>query len=205
MKPASDELPLRLRQLFEQHSGLVTRPQALDAGLPAHWLAYYTKTGLLERSQRGIYRQPDSDGFTHENLLEVNLRIPQAVICTLSALAFHELGTNVPSAIHLAVPVKARRPKVNYPPLELYYFSPKQFAYGIQLRPVGPGQIRVYSPEKTLSDTLRLTHRIERSVFLEALKAYLARPGRDLNTLFEAARVCRVEQRMRLLVETVLA
>jgi predicted transcriptional regulator of viral defense system len=194
------QLPERLQIFLETHHGLVTQQQLLEAGLPAHWLAYYTNNGLLERTQRGLYRQIGSEGFTNENLLEVALRVPQGVICSLSALAFHNLGT-----VHLAIPNKARRPHLTYPPLELYYFSPKSFGYGIEQHRVGSGIVRVYSKEKTLADILHLERRIERGVFLEVLKAYLASKDRDIDKLLETAKVRRVEPMMRLLAETVLA
>ncbi len=199
------QLPKRLQAFLEMHHGLVTQQQLLEAGLPAHWLAYYANNGLLERTQRGLYRQIGSQGFTNENLLEVALRVPQGVICSLSALAFHNLGTVIPSAVHLAIPNKARRPHLTYPALELYYFSPKSFGYGIEQHPVGSGIVRVYSKEKTLADLLHLERRIERGVFLEALKAYLASKDRDIDKLLEAAKIRRVEPMMRLLAETVLA
>lgn len=197
--------PDTLQNLLECNQGLVTQHQALERNLPLHWLRYYTQLGLLERVGRGVYRQVSSPGFTNQSLLEVTLQVPQGVICCLSALAFYELGTGIPGAVHLAIPLKGRRPKLEYPPLELYYFSPKLFEYGIETHPVSAGSLRVYSREKTLADVLRLKNRLERSVFLEALKAYLATKTRDISTLLTTARVCRVESEMRLLVEAVLA
>ncbi len=198
-------LPLTLSSLLSQHHGLVSTKTVQESGLPAHWLSYYTKLGLLERTQYGVYRLVGSVGSDQDHLLEVMLRIPKAVICSLSALAFYQLGTVAPSEIHLAISNKARRPKLEYPPLALYYFSPKQFEYGIETYAVGHGQIRIYSKEKTLADVLHLSHRIERSIFLEALKSYLSRQDRDLKKLFAAARVCLVEQKMRIYTEAVLA
>ncbi len=198
-------LPQALSSLFAQHHGLVSTKMIQGTDLPAHWLSYYTKLGLLERTQYGVYRLVGSAGTDQDHLLEVMLRIPKAVICCLSALAFYQLGTVVPSEIHLAIANKARRPKLEYPPLALYYFSPQQFEYGIQTYAVGGGQIRIYSKEKTLADVLHLSHRIERSIFLEALKSYLNHSDRDLKKLFAAAKVCLVEQKMRSYTETVLA
>ena len=201
----SQQLPKALLELFYTHDGIITRQQALAAQLPAHWLTYYARGGAITPVQRGVYRLSTSEGFTNESLLMVALRVPKGVICTLSALAFHELGTVVPSAVHLAIPLNARRPRLEYPPLELYYFSNKPFQYGIETHTVGSGEVRVYSREKTLADALRLPRRVERSVFLEALKSYLSLRDRNINRLLEAAQVCRVELEMRQLTEAVLA
>jgi predicted transcriptional regulator of viral defense system len=218
MVSPSPALPTALQQLFEQHQGLLTRSQVLAAHLPPHWLGHYTNSGQIERAQRGVYRLAEAEGFSHESLLQVALRIPQAVVCSYSALAFHNLGTflgpstrpdgagrSIPNSIHLAIPQKARRPKLEYPPLELYYFSPKPFGYGIEHHPVGAGVLRVYSKEKTLADGLRLKQRVEYSVVLESLKAYLALQERNIPLLLAAAKVCRVEVAMRVLVQAMLA
>jgi predicted transcriptional regulator of viral defense system len=189
-----------LETLFEKHGGYLTQQQAVKAGLEPHVLRYSMMTGRSERVQRGVYRLVDASSQNHEDLLEVSLRIPYGVVCLSSALAFHGLTTFIPKKIHIAVPQKRKPPKLEYPPLVVHYFSDKTYKYGIESYEVKGHSFKVYSVEKTLVDLFRLK---EQALFAEGLKNYLARrkPKADLRELLNAARVHRVEKRLRPLLE----
>jgi predicted transcriptional regulator of viral defense system len=189
-----------LETLFQHHGGYVTRRQVDEAGLEPHVLSYSVETGQSERVQRGVYRLIAAPLQNHEDLLEVSLRIPYGVVCLSSALAFHELTTFIPKKIHFAVPQKRKPPKLEYPPLVIHYFSDSTYSYGIETYQVKTHEFKVYSVEKTLVDLLRFK---EQALFAEGLKNYLARrkPKPDLRKLLDAARVGRVEKRLRPLLE----
>jgi predicted transcriptional regulator of viral defense system len=190
----------QLEMLFQRHGGYLTRRQVDEAGLEPQLLSYSVEAGQSERVQRGVYRLIDAPLQNHEDLLEVSLRIPYGVVCLSSALAFHGLTTFIPKKIHLAVPQKRKPPKLEYPPLVIHYFSDSTYKYGIETYRVGSHDIKVYSIEKTLIDLLRFK---EKTLFAEGLKNYLARrkPKPDLHELLKAARVGRVEKRLRPLLE----
>lgn len=189
-----------LETLFKRHGGYLTRRQVDEAGLEPHVLSLSVETGQSERVQRGVYRLVDAPLQNHEDLLEVSLRIPYGVVCLSSALAFHGLTTFIPKKIHLAVPQKRKPPRLEYPPLVIHYFSESTYTYGIESYEVKGHSFRVYSIEKTLIDLCRLK---EQALFAEGLKKYLARkkPKADLRELLKAARVHRVEKRLRPLLE----
>jgi predicted transcriptional regulator of viral defense system len=189
-----------LETLFQRHGGYITRRQVDEAGLEPHVLTYSVEVGQSERVQRGVYRLVDAPLQNHEDLLEVSLRIPYGVVCLSSALAFHGLTTFIPKKIHLAVPQKRKPPKLEYPPLVIHYFSDSTYNYGIESYEVKGHSFKVYSIEKTLVDLFRLK---EQTLFAEGLKNYLARrkPKADLRELLKAARVHRVEKRLRPLLE----
>ena len=90
----------QLEVLFHQHGGYLTRRQVDEAGLEPKLLSYLVAKGEAERVQRGVYRWTDAPLQTHEDLLEVSLRIPYGIICLASALAFHGLTTFIPKTIH---------------------------------------------------------------------------------------------------------
>lgn len=199
------DLPPSLEHLLETHDGIITRQYVIEAGLSPHLLPYWTKAGKLERVQPGVYRQIGHPGFDQDWLIEIMLRVPQGVLCLTSALAFHGLGTFVPSETHIAIPRDAHRPAFKTASVQLHRFSSAQYAHGIETHPAGPYELRVYSKEKTLADLLRTRHVYGLPLFLEALKSYLSGKGFNTWKLGEAARVCRVERLMREYVTVVLA
>ena len=192
-----------LEQLFLKHQGLLRRKQVAQAGLDLHLLSRWVEGGRAERVQRGIYRLVEAEPFTHETLLEVALRVPSGVICLRSALAFHQLGTGSPAAVDLAIPNKGRTPRFDYPPVRFFYFSNTVYHYGVEQHKVGSGEVKVYSPEKTLADLLFYRNKLGKDIFIEGLQDYVKRRP-DLAKLLEAARVRRVEPLMRTYLEPLL-
>ena len=201
----NSELPPKLHEVVTQKQGVITQKQALSAGLAPHELSYWTKRGLIMRVQRGVYQLAEFGGFEHDDLLPVMLRIPKGVLCLMSALAFHALGTFVPTEIHLAIPRETTRTKPDYPLIVLHRFSDKRYSYGIEEHKAGSGVIRVYSKEKTLADMLAYRNSYGLALFLEALKDYLAGKNKSTWKLLEAAKVCGVEKLMQEYLTVVLA
>ncbi|WP_299426563.1 type IV toxin-antitoxin system AbiEi family antitoxin domain-containing protein [uncultured Meiothermus sp.] len=195
---------VKLEQLFREHQGFLKRGQAIKAGIDPHRLSRWVEEGRAERVQRGIYRLTDAEPLPHETLLEVSLRVPSGVVCLRSALAFHRLGSVSPPVIDLAIPHKGRAPAIDYPPVKLYYFSETVYRYGIEAHEVGPGQVKVYTAEKTLADLLYYRHKLGNDLFIEGLQAYLRRPYPKVSMLMEAARVRRVQKLMHTYLEPLL-
>lgn len=194
---------LRLEALIEGGDGLLDRAVLNAHRVHPRTLAHWLATGRLERLRRGLYRATDRFS-THQDLLEAWVAAPYSVVCLVSALAFHGLGTQVPGRVYLAVSRTHRAPRLPYPPLEVHHFPAAIFGYGVQRHPIGDRQVPIYSPEKTLADLLRYERFTGRDVFLEGLQHYLRREGRDLNLLIDAARVCKVEGRMGTYVEALV-
>jgi predicted transcriptional regulator of viral defense system len=126
-------------------------------------------------------------------------KFPQAVICLVSALAFHELTTQVPHAIDVALPSRAERPVLDYPPIRTFWFSGRAWSEGIQTYQVDDTAVRIYNPEKSVAESWKYRHKLGLDVALEALKLYHQRRDFDVTRLVEYARrvACRVEKVMR--------
>lgn len=191
----------RLKRLFAENHGYLSRRQALAGGIDPHLLSRWVEDGRADRVQPGLYRDTQAPPLTHESLIEVSLRVPHAVICLRSALAFHELGTVSPAEIDVAIPNKARTPQIKYPPVAFYYFSDSVYQYGIQEHDLGPATVKVYSPEKTLADLLFFRNKLGSDLFIEGLQAYMRRPGAKPARVMEAARVRRVQRQMHTYLE----
>lgn len=131
------------------------------------------------------------------DLVTVSVRCPQAVICLISALAFHELTTQIPHAVSIAVPRDSRPPSLAYPPVVALRFARLAYEAGIETRVIDGAIVKIYGPEKTLADCFKFHHQIGMDIVLEALKLYRARRSVDLRELLRYARICRVKTVMR--------
>jgi len=181
------------------------RPRDLDeAGIPRNYLARLVESGQLHKIQRGLYSANVLAPSEHMSLLEISHRVPRAVICLLSALRFHEIGTQMPSEVWIALDGKAWAPKISHPPVRIVRFSGEALRHGVQERRVEGGTLRVYSPAKTVADCFKFRHKIGMDVALEALRDCYRRKKATMNELWEAAEVCRVSNVMRPYLEWVV-
>ncbi|GAA3821593.1 hypothetical protein GCM10022625_23820 [Deinococcus aetherius] len=176
--------------LFTQQGGYLTARDAARAGVPGVTLTRLLQQGVIERPQRGVYRLVDTGKLEAvaaeaEDLLEVQLRFPYARPCLVSALHLHGLTTTRPTALQFAVPAHHRRPAVNFPILEIFYFGPKAYRAGLTILNVRRRPLTTYGPEKTLTDLLRYAPRFGRDLYLEGLKKYLGWPGAQVQALIQ--------------------
>ena len=203
MNRAEGSTDPKLEHLTTHSNGLLERRDLDAARVHPRTLARWLKTGRLERIRRGLYRVTNHFN-DHQDLLEAWLAAPYSVICLISALSFHGIGTQVPNRVYLAVPRNHRAPKLEFPPLEVHHFPDAIFGYGVEQHEIGGRQVPIYSREKTLADLLRYERFTGRDVFLEGLQYYLKRKDRDLKALHEAAIVCKVADRMQTYVEALV-
>jgi predicted transcriptional regulator of viral defense system len=124
-------------------------------------------------------------------------RVPNGVVCLLSALYHHDLTTEIPRAIHLAVNRDARIPRLDYPRVRVFRISSVPFTTGIEKMVIGGTEMRIYSPEKTIADCFKFRNSMGLDVAVGALRSYMARRGRNLDRVLEMARACRVEKVLR--------
>ena len=140
----------------------------------------------------------------HISLLEVARKVPKAVICLLSALRFHEIGTQLPAEIWIAIDGKAWTPRISSPAVRIMRFTGKALDFGVQERQVTGGTIRVFSPAKTVADCFKFRNKIGIDVALEALRDTYRQKKASMNELYEAARVCRVANIMKPYLESLV-
>jgi len=189
------------RQLFRQRGGALRTKEALAAGVHPRTLYAMHRNGELERLARGLYRLAELPTPTDPDLATVAKRVPQGVICLISALAHHGLTTQIPHVVDLALPRTARRPALDYPPLRVFRFSGQAFEAGIETHVMDGVAVRIYSPEKTLADCFKFRNKIGLDVAIEAIRAYRARRDARLERVLEYARICRVEKLVRPVLE----
>jgi predicted transcriptional regulator of viral defense system len=181
----------------------IIRAQDLDiAGIPRNYLTRLVERGQLQKLGRGIYTSKTLPASEHISLLEISRKVPKAVICLLSALKFHEIGTQVPHEVWIAIDVKAWAPRIDAPVVRIMRFSGNSLHFGIQKKKIGSLEIRVFSPAKTIADCFKFRNKIGVDVALEALRDCYRQKKASMDELWEAAKICRVANVMRPYLES---
>ncbi|MFC2172289.1 type IV toxin-antitoxin system AbiEi family antitoxin domain-containing protein [Acidobacteriota bacterium] len=204
MKKAAQYRLDNAKKIFRQHGGVLRMSKAIDSGINRHTLYSMLDAGIVERLSRGLYRLADLPPLGNPDLTTVALKIPDGVFCLISALAFHQITTQIPHEIYVALARDSRPPRLEYPPIRTFWFAQKAFSVGIETHEVDGVSLRVYSPEKTVADCFKYRNRIGIDVALEALKLYRERKQLDVTQVIYFARVCRVEKVMRPYLEALL-
>jgi predicted transcriptional regulator of viral defense system len=192
----------RVLQLARKN-GWLRASDLADAGVPRAVLTRMAASGQLERAARGLYRLPDSGSSEHEGLVTVASKVPQAVVCLLSALQFHGLTTQLPWQVWIAMPRGSHVPRLEYPPIRMVQFTGEAYTQGIETHERDGVKLHVYSVAKTVADCFKHRNKIGMDVALEALKDARAQGRASFDDLWRCAKVCRVSNVMRPYMEAV--
>jgi len=184
-------------EIFRKHGGQLRMSEAIAHGITRYMLYSLRDKGIIEQVSRGIYRLVELPPISNPDLVTVSLRFPNAVICLISALAYHDITTQIPHDVSVAVPRDSRIPSLDYPPIQAHRFSNEAYKSGIEEHLIDGVPIKFYSPEKTLADCFKFRNKIGMDVVLEALKLYKTRKKFDPGELLKFAKICRVEKVMR--------
>ena len=177
--------------------GLLRASHLQELGIARAVLSRLTASGKLERVGRGVYRLPDAQSSEYETLATIAVKVPQAVFCLLTALQIHELTTQLPRQVWIAMPQGSHAPKMDYPPVKMVQFSGEAYAAGVEVVPVDQVALRVYGVAKTVADCFKHRNKIGLDVAIEALKDALAQRKATADDLWRFAKICRVANVMR--------
>jgi len=191
-------------EIFRENGGVLRTAQALRAGIHPSTLYAMRDSGLLERVSRGVYRLAEIAPLGNPDLVTVATRIPGGVICLISALSFHDLTTQIPQEVHVALASGSEEPRLDHPPIRTYRFTGDSFTEGIETHQIDGVEVRIYGPEKTLADCFKFRNRIGLDTAVEALRSYRARGGMRIDELMRYASICRVEKVIRPYLEAIL-
>jgi len=189
--------PLQKIMHYIREHGMV-RPRDIEGiGLPREYLVRLHRQGKLNRSGRGIYTVPDANVTERHSYAEVAKRVPEAVVCLLSALAFHEITTQSPLSVWIALRKGARKPVLPSPSLRIVRLSGPSLTEGIENHQVEGVPVRVYSAAKTVADCFKFRNKIGLDVAIEALKDCLRQKKASINEVYHYAKICRVSNVIR--------
>jgi len=194
----------KARDLFRRHGGVLRTREALRLGIHPRTLYEMREKGALEQLSRGLFRLSSLPKLGNPDLVSVSLKIPQGVICLVSALAFHDLTTQVPHQVYVALPRGAEPPRISFPPIRVFWFAGPAFTEGVEVHKLDNVPVRVYGREKTLADCFKYRNKIGLETAVEALKLYVERRNAKTNELMRYAAVCRVQKIIRPYLEALL-
>lgn len=193
----------RLRDLVQQ-KGILHARDLTPLGIPQRYLGYLCAEGVLVKSGRGIYMVRGGPEEAHLGLAQVAKAIPGGIICLLSALRFHEIGTQVPHQVWVTLNPRAARPRVMHGQIRVFRFSGAALTEGIGEHVIAGVQVRIYNPAKTVADCFKFRNKIGLDVALEALREAIRGHKCSVDELWQYASICRVSNIMRPYVEAML-
>ncbi len=204
MKTASNN-PENAIMKMARKTGVVRAREIRKSGLHPEYLRKLCKSGHLIRTGRGLYVHADGDFTEHHSLAEACKRVPHGIICLLSALSYHEIGTQNPHQIWMAIDRAMRKPKVDYPPLRIFRFSGPSLKEGIEEKKIEGVSVRVYNPAKTVADCFKYRNKVGIDVALEALRECWRSRRCTIDELVHFATICRVRNIMQPYMEAIVA
>lgn len=194
----------KARAVFRRHGGLMRMADAIRAGIHRRTLYAMRDAGQVEALARGLYRLADAAPLGHPDLVTVAARVPHGVVYLISALAFHEMTTQIPHEVWIAVPRNSEPPRLDYPPIRVVRLSQAPYEAGIETHRLDSVDVKVYSREKTLADCFKHRNEIGLDTVLEAVRMYKARGRVDVDAILRFAAVCRVARVARPYLEALL-
>jgi len=186
-----------------KRKGILRVKDLHEAGIHPEYLRRLCKKGALVRIGRGLYMPADAQPTANAGLAQASRRVPHGIICLLSALRFHEIGTANPFEVWIALDQDVRRPQVEYPPLRVVRFSGKALIEGVERHRIESVQVKIYSPAKTVADCFKYRNKLGLDVAIEALRDCLRSKKCTRAQLWQYAKICRVTEVMRPYLEAV--
>jgi predicted transcriptional regulator of viral defense system len=185
-------------------SGTIRARDVERVGLTRGRLRGMLRRGEIQRAGRGIYR-PLAEATELDTVAAVCARVPDAIICLLTALAIHRIGTQLPSDVWIALDRKARKPSVPELPVRLVRYSGAMLTYSVDHLVIQGVPARITSPARTVVDCFRYRNKIGIDVALEALKESLRTRRTTVDAIIRAAQACRVYSVMSPYLQAVVA
>jgi predicted transcriptional regulator of viral defense system len=192
----------KYKQIYRENNGLLRVSMAVKLGIPKYVIYLMLKDGELVKETRGLYRLIDLPPMGNPDLIQVSYLIPRAVICLISALYYYNLTTQVPYQVHIAMDRDIKRPRIQFPPIKVYYLSSKIVSIGIEEHVIDGVKIRIYNREKTIADCFKFRNSIGKDVAIEALKDYMKQPNVNVNLILKYAKIIKTDKIIRPYLES---
>lgn len=190
-------------RILMRGSGTARSRDFVAAGVSRSQLSRLVAAGQLVRAARGLYAMPDYQSGEHGALLTVAQRSPGVLFCLLTALRIHDLTTQAPFEVWIAIGNKGHPPRLDYPPLRTVRFSAAALAEGVETRKIEGARLRVTSVAKTVADCFKFRNKIGLDVALEALREARRAKKASADELWRYAKLNRVAKVMRPYLEAV--
>lgn len=190
-------------RIFKEHQGVMRTAEALDAGIYPRTLYHMRDEGYLTQLERGVYQLQDSEPLSNPDFIIVSRKIPDAVICLISALDLHKMTDEIPHKVHIALPRTSRNPSLDYPPVSVYRFSDETLIAGVETKPFDGISVKVFTPAKTIADCFKFRNQIGLDIAIEALKRGVNERKATYGDIMKYAKLCKVERVIKPYLETI--
>jgi predicted transcriptional regulator of viral defense system len=194
----------KAKPLFLKQGGILKTKEAIRVGIHPRTLYEMLNAGVLERLNRGLYRLADLPPLGNPDLVSVSLKVPHGVICLISALHYHDITTQIPHEIYLALERGTEPPRLDHPPIRIFWFTGRAFAEGVEMHKIDGIPTHIYSPEKTVVDCFKYRNKIGLDVAIEALRECWRNRRCTMDQLWYYAKICRVTNVMRPYLEALV-
>lgn len=182
-------------RIFEKKK-VMRSTEIFARGIQPRTLYKMRDDGLVIQEGRGLYRLDGEQTWSDPDLAVVALRIPKGVICLISALYFHQLTTQIPHEVYVALPRDSEKPRIQYPPTRFFWISPEPFKAGIETHSIDNVDVNVYGVAKTIADCFKFRNKTGMDVALESLREGLRQKRCTPDEILRFARIDRVEKAM---------
>jgi len=190
--------PTAIAKALIRRKGAVRSRELVQAGVARAQLSRLVTSGELIRLSRGVYSIPGGSAREMDDgVLVVAERMPGVRLCLLTALRLHELTTQAPFEVWIAIDNKDRAPRTDWPPLRVVRFSGEALDAGLEIRKLGGRRVRVTGVAKTVADCFKFRGLVGLDVAIEALREALRKRATRVDDLWKYARLCRVDKLMR--------
>jgi len=193
MRQPTDKAIAAAQAIFTESGGVMRTGEALESGIHRRTLYWMRDHGQLETLSRGVFHLASSPFPESLDVAVVMRRVPRAVLCLVSALSYHEIGTQIPHAVQIALPRSVRSPRIDYPPVQVFAMSDAALSAGVEEYEMGETRIRVFSVAKTIADCFKYRNKIGLDVAVEALQEVVRKRSASPAQIMEYARIVRVE------------
>jgi len=189
--------------LFKEHGGVMRTSEAEKAGIHNRTLYHMLENGYISKLERGVYKLVAKGQLSNPDLAIVATKIPKARVCLISALDFHDMTTEIPHSVHIALPRTSRDPSLDYPPLAVYRFSGKSLTDGVKEHEIDGIKVQVYNPAKTIADCFKFRNKIGKDIAIEALERGIRDGKASYKDVLRYAEICRVKTVIKPYLESI--
>ncbi len=194
----------KAKKIFKKQGGIMRTSEAMKHGIHPRTLYFMRDHNYLNVLARGIYRLAELEPVDYQDIVTVASKVRSGVICLISALSYHEITTQIPHEVYVAISRKMSYPRLEYPPARFFKFSEMSFKAGVDIHKISGIDVKIYSPEKTIVDCFRYRNKIGMDVALESLKLWRRKKNANIRNLMEYARICRVYNVIKPYIEATL-
>ena len=194
----------KARDRFMAHGGIMSTSEAISSGIHPRTLYMMRDKGEIEKLERGLYRLAGLPPLSNPDLVPVAKKVPKGVVCLVSALSFHELTTQIPHEVYIALPQNTEKPRISNPPIRVFWLTGNAYSEGIDVHTIDGISVKIYSVEKTIADCFKYRNKLGLDVALEALKDFRKKGELNLANLIYYSKICRVENIIRPYLEALI-